>query len=715
MQSMLNEPLNAVIELTSASKEELDELKVTIAPREAFQKMGIPRTTILNDFNFSVEQPQRGLPVIRVTTRQPVREPFLDFLIEASWSKGHLLRQYTLLVDPPVTMEAAPPVQRAPVRQSSSPPPEVSRKPSPVPVPVAAPVTPTHITPAPGAADKYGPVKRNETLWDIAKRVRPDSDISMQQMMLALLRANPEAFADHNINNLKAGATLQIPGREEILALDKSAAIREANRQYTEWQQGRSAGQDANAATKTGSETDQQPESPPVVTPGTADTQEARLQLVAPDDEAIKGAVIPGTPDGGTETQAPESKELLQQLALVTEEAEAGRAQSQELQSRVGNLEKQVADMQRLIELKDTQLANLQNRLAAQNQAASTATSDASAGVVAPASSPSETQVEGTPGANARHDTKPEGIIDRLMENPVLAGLGVLVAMILGGFLWSSTRHRKQEDIFSNEPTLASQMSAARNEGLPATPRIEVSDTSMLSDLSPDDMSPLQGDETSDPLTEADVFIAYGRVEQAEEAIKGALQDDPDNRDLKMKLIEIYQAAGNRTAFDTQAAAFLETVGDEDPDWQRVMSMGREISPANPLYQTATSQQPVRDGEVDFDMDLDGLEESELAGNETGDAGDEVGLDYDTGAKSTANAAEHVDFNLDEFNLDQDEEDLTEGLLQESDEIGTKLDLARAYMDMGDPDGARGILEEVIEEGNDEQKTEAENLISQIA
>jgi len=717
MQSMLNEPLNAVIELTSASKQELDELKVTIAPRETFQKMGIPRTTILNDFKFTLEQSQRGLPVIRVTTRQPVREPFLDFLIEASWSKGHLLRQYTLLVDPPVTMQAAPPVQRAPVRQTPSSQPAVKKTPSPAPVPVAAPVMATHITAAPDNVDKYGPVKRNETLWDIARRVRPDRDISMQQMMIALLRANPEAFTASNINNLKAGATLQIPGRDDILTLDKSAAIREANRQFAEWQQGRAAGQADAAVTTTEPETDQPPQATSGSTPAARDTQEARLQLVAPDEETIKGAVVPGIPEGGTAPQAPESKELIKQLSLVTEEAEAGRAQSQELQSRVGKLEDQVADMQRLIELKDAQLANLQNRLAAQNQTASNTTSDASSEAAAPATARSETQAKGTPGANALRGSTPEGIIDRLMKNPVLAGLGVLVAMILGGFLWSSTRHRKQEDIFRDEPTLASQMSAVRNDESPVTPRIAVSDTSMLSDVSPSDMSPLHGDETSDPLTEADVFVAYGRVQQAEDVIKSALQGSPDNRDLKMKLIEIYHAAGNPAAFDNQAATFRETVDEDDPDWQRVARMGHELSPANPLYQTGISLQPARDGEVDFDMDLDGLEENGAAGNEPVNASgdDDIGLDYDTGANPIGNTAENIDFNLDELNLDQEEEDLSEGLLQESDEIGTKLDLARAYMDMGDPDGARGILEEVIEEGNDEQKTEAENLISQIA
>jgi pilus assembly protein FimV len=140
--------------------------------------------------------------------------------------------------------------------------------------------------------------------------------------------------------------------------------------------------------------------------------------------------------------------------------------------------------------------------------------------------------------------------------------------------------------------------------------------------------------------------------------------------------------------------------------------MGYELSPDNPLYGAAASSRPLREGEMDFDMDLSGMEGNESAGST---AGDEIGLDYETAVKGEEDSAEDIDFHLDELHGDQEEEDIAEGLLQDSDEIGTKLDLARAYMDMGDTDGARGILEEVIDEGSDEQKTEAENLISQLA
>jgi pilus assembly protein FimV len=724
IQSRLNEPLNAVIQLTSATAQELGELKVTIAPREAFDRIGIPRPPVLDDVKFTVEKTAAGKALIRVTTQQPVREPFLDFLIEATWSKGRLLRQYTLLVDPPVTMPVAPPPRQAPVTQAPPTPPEAEYAPRPrthVPavtpaVAVRAPAT------SPNVADKYGPVQRSETLWQIAKRFRPDSDISMEQMMLALLRANPEAFTGDNINNLKAGATLQIPRRDEILSLDRSAAHREVSRQYAQWKQGHGAESSVKQAGASETAPKEQPPVAPAPAPAAATaaatTAEAHLQLVAPEDGAINGAGASGAPAGDATTQAPETKELLQQLTLATKEAEAGRAQTQELQSRVGKLEDEVSSMQRLIELKDEQLANLQKKLAAQDQA-QVANTDRKASPAAAAPVRDQTPVPAkapaseTAAAKAPHDARPGGIIDRLLDNPVLAGLGVLVAMILGGFLWASTRHRKQEDIFDDEPTLASQLSMARHNEPPVTPpRVTVTDASLLSDLATSDMGPLQGEEPSDPLTEADVFIAYGRIQQAEDVIKSALQGNPGNRDLTLKLFEIYHAAGNVAAFDAQAALFHETVGEDDPAWQKIVSMGSELSPANPLYETATSPPPLREGEVDFDMDLSGMEAGNTGG---GTAADDVGIDYASGERTTGDSGENIDFNLDELDIDHDDEDITEGLLQDSDEIGTKLDLARAYMDMGDTDGARGILEEVIEEGSDDQKNEAENLIAQLA
>ena len=357
VRSALNEPFNAVVSLTSATDEQLETLKVSIASREAFSRVGLPRPVILSDFRFSVERSQAGKPVIIITSRDPVREPYMDFLLDAAWPNGRLLKQYTILVDPPLTMPATAPAPVTAVTPAPQPPVGATPPPAPRPQPVAAPVTaPTTVTTAPRpASSTYGPVKRSETLWQVASRVRPGSDISMEQMMLALQRANPDAFINNNINNLRRGAVLDVPTREEILSLNSAEALSEARRQHAEWRERRSQPAEApESATATAATTAPEP------------VPEARLQLVAPEESVVEGAAAPGEPAeaaAGEETAdaaAVPVDDLRQELALANEEVEARRAESGELQSRVSELESQLADMQRLLELKDEQLASIQ-------------------------------------------------------------------------------------------------------------------------------------------------------------------------------------------------------------------------------------------------------------------------------------------------------------------------------------------------------------------
>jgi len=709
IQSTLNDPLKAVIKLTSGTPEELKDLKISIASQEAFERAGISRPVILRDFKFTIDQTDKNRPVIRASTREPVREPFLVFLVEATWPRGRLLRQYTVLVDPPTTIPARPITPKTPL--SAAPQPEVvtaappAPKPplQPRPVPASVPAAPP---PQTEHADTYGPVRRSETLWTIANRLRPDSGITTQQMMLALQRANPEAFMNNNINNLKAGVVLQIPSRDEILGLSPAEALREASRQYSEWQTASSGGTVPEPAVAA------EPE------PGTGSiaSRETRLQLVAPEDEGMEDAAAPGAPESGSETEEI-SSELQQQLALATEEAEAGRARADELESRLGELEVQVTSMQRLLELKDEQLASLQNRLSAagadQQPGAAETMSDAADD---PAATEEADDAEPEPAAEtpATDTDKPANIMEHLLENPVLSGLGVLVAMILGGILWSSTRQRKHADLFSDEPTLANQLSALKEREEPLITGAGISDEATPVRPFVPDSGPPPHEGESDPLTEADVFIAYGRVQQAEDVIQAALHKNPEDKDLKVKLLEVYHAAGNLAAFDTHAEGFHRSVDGDDPLWQKVALMGYELSPGNRLYKDAAGNTEVQESGVDFDMDLSGMDDLDQASapDEEPVAGG-AEIEYEGDDTQADEAAETVEFNLDE--LGGTEQESTEELLDDTDEVGTKLDLARAYLDMGDPEGARSILEEVLEEGNEEQKREAESLFTQLA
>jgi pilus assembly protein FimV len=698
MRSSLNQPMNAVIELTSASASDLSDIKVFIASQQAHDRAGLSRARILSDFKFSVEQDNRGNAFVRITGSDAVHEPFLEFLLELEWPNGHLLREYTVLVDPPVTMPAQPVATAAPVSRTAAPAGQSTARQSRVPSrPVTTPVR-TAAAPA-SSADSYGPVRRNETLWEIAKRTRPGNDISMDQMMHALLRENPQAFMNNNINRLKAGVTLNIPDRNTINTITASEALAESRRQEQEWKAAQqAAAQESEPQTAT-----------PVEAADTVDSTESLLQLTAPEEETTAGLATAssGDPEAVAGTS---STDMGKQLALVSEEAEASKAQSVELQSRVADLEEQIETMKRLLELKDDALAGMQDQVAADadelvvidesETALETDVTDVDVDIEDAAAEEVIEDVVAQAEPEATVVDGARGFVNKLMDNPVLAGLGVLVAILLGGFLWASTRHKGHQSIFDDEMTLEKHMSnASAIKNAQQIPVVDFDD-----DVPEEEMAPLQGYDESDPITEADVYLAYGRIQQAEDVLQAALEHTPDNAELRVKLLEVYHAGGNISAFDREASEFRDSVTEDDARWLRVAVMGFALSPSNELYRAGADDSD-KSGDMEFDMDLSGM--------------DDTIDDMDSDAAASPNAAgmdqpDSIDFNLDDISEEIDEEDANEGLLDNEDEVATKLDLARAYMDMGDPEGARSILDEVMGEGNEEQKREAEDIIAKI-
>ena len=367
MRSALNQPMDAVIELTSATAADIDDINVSLASLDDHSRAGLFKAAILADFRFTIEKNAAGMPVVRIRSDSLVREPYLEFMLELDWSRGRLLRQYTVLVDPPVIMPATPAVPVAPVTRQAAPAPRpVTRPPvaEPVRQPVAAPTT-VDVAPAPETGD-YGPIRRSETLWSIAEQIRPDREISIEQVMLALQRANPHAFEGNNINRLRRGVTLTVPSRDDILSMTSRAARAESQRQFKEWKTARArpAAPAAEAAPEAEASAAEQAEVEASAAGAVDEMQgESRLQLVAPETDAVSGDALPGVPATGDAVSG--EKEIQQQLALATEEVVAERAQSRELQSRVGELEEQITTMKRLLELKDDELARLQQTLGA--------------------------------------------------------------------------------------------------------------------------------------------------------------------------------------------------------------------------------------------------------------------------------------------------------------------------------------------------------------
>jgi pilus assembly protein FimV len=772
LNSALNEPFDAEIRLLAVRPGELREARVGLASREAFARAGMDRALVLNLLDLEVQERPDGRAAIAITSRDPIKEPFLSFLVELTWSDGRLVREYTLLLDPPGY--AAPAGVQAP-RVAPSARGTVAAAPAP-----RAPAQ---------AARTYGPTRRNDTLWAIAERVRPDRSLSLQQVMLALQRANPDAFRDGNVNRLRTGRVLTIPESAEMARMGKAEARGEFSRQYQAWKAGRSAlaerprPQPESAQTRT---------SPPQV----AQTAEAaapaeqappRLKLVTPTEVELETgeATRPlGLAEGGGGPTEQAVASLRRERDLAQEAAHTAEQENRELREQAAELKSQLADLDRLIKLKEADIAALREQLRAAEEERPSAAPPAPTAPAAPAPTAA------------------------LFDNPMLVmGAGAALVLILGGVaLWLVRRRRGAAQAGMEEGFEELEQELYANEGAPGWGGGEAKA------------------EGRNVLAEVDLAIAYGRYDEARELLDGALAEEPNRLDLKNKLLEVHSAAGDTKAFDTLAEDVYQRLGrdDDHPVWRQVAEMGRRLSPGNPLYRggeeppaaapavplaaagaaaAAAGAQAAPSGtgggeeeHIDFDLgfldELEGQEGARDTGTEAGGepsgtaagemelgeleaelerlsrepgageagGGDLEGLDLgESGAGSegaggldlgfaTAEPAapgrgdelEALDFDL---GLGEEETGEPEPLLgggpeeggpdrfaaepggyagaghagEELDEVATKLELARAYIDMGDPVGAREILEEVAQEGSADQKQEAEALIQQIA
>jgi pilus assembly protein FimV len=603
-RSALGQPFVADIPLAIDSPDELRDLKVVLAPPETFARFGLDRPPGLAELRFSVDAAATP-PVIRVSSTRPVSEPFLSLLLEVSWPKGRLLREYTVLLDPPAFDERATPAAAAPPvapRPAAAPRPVERAAPSPAPAPA----------PAVGESQAGGSytVVRGDTLSAIARELRPDPGVSLNQVMLALYRANPEAFLG-NINRLKAGAVLRLPSRDAISGLGRTDADAEVSRQMAEWRE-----------------------------PGTGDAAGARLQLVPP---------APGTVPTGAQAD------------------------------RVRQLEAELAESRRLLELRSRELQALQQRVGVEPAAPPAPESVAEA---APAGQP-EAAVERLPGEGpaepaaaaapagqrARRPNAPKPPVDgsggglvETVSGVVLNQwfLGAAGLVLLGAYLLYRRRTAADETArYADEgpqtltPSLAG--GAARRGDEPflveegtgaaassATGTFAVADLEAPLERTISTEGGMQLDQ-SDAVAEADFHSAYGLYDQAAEILNRALRAEPDRRDLRLKLLEVYFSWENKAAFLDEARAFRAQLGSgTDPDWSKVQIMGRQLCPGDPLFAgaapgdavakvAAAGVVPAAAAAIDFDLtadqpgDLPDLIDFDLGEGDTG-AGDATTL-----------------------------------------------------------------------------------------
>ncbi len=839
VNSALGQVLNAEIDLVSLQPGELDSLSARVAAPEAFRDARIEYSSSLRLLRFSVEKRASGQPYLKVSSIAPINEPFVDALIEVTWPAGRIQREYPILLDPPGYSQgkvappsvAAAPASRAPETPPATAPASSSSTPAAAtsepgsPAPSSGPSATAELASSPPGApretpasgDTYGPVQKGETLRKIAEETKP-SDVSLEQMLVALYRNNQAAFVNNNMNRLKTGQILKVPTAEEAAQVERKDANQEIRTHVADWKAYREQLAGGVASIPARSDTTNAAAgrvASAAVTPPAPPSAEPKDMLKLSKSDTGKAGAGKG---GGNQDR----------VNALQEEVTAKDKALKESQSRVADLEKQIRDMQRLIDLtKGGTPAKPDAKVAAVTPPPVTPAKPEPAKVVpeppkaAEPPKPADTKVAdaGKPAEPPKADaTKPaeppkaaepskpappkadakappkvapppaeKSFTDELVDNPwyLMAGLGVAAALGIGGFLFVRRRKDRAEAGPSSSMTSAfpSDLKPSTNTGKSGGGLVDTGNSSFLTDFDKTGPGAIDTDEV-DPVAEAEVYIAYGRDAQAEEILKEAMARDKGRHEIALKLLEIYHARKSATAFETVAKELKGAVGDSSPLWQKAAAMGAQIDPNNPLYSGAggataaysamapAAAHPKPD--VDFDLagsstaggapapapdfDLD-LDTNKNTSSETHDGAPArpSGMDFDiehpgSAPAPAAAAAPHeekpsFDFDLSglEFpgsakpaaggtDLEVDPTrpapntsaasaasglDLADLSLDSSGDgggegVGTKLELAKAYLEIGDKDGAREILQEVAKEGSSAQKEEAQKLIASL-
>ncbi|MGH8202407.1 MAG: FimV/HubP family polar landmark protein, partial [Steroidobacteraceae bacterium] len=654
--SPLDQPLKAQIELLDATPDAVQNLQVQLAPQDTFARYGLNWPQFLSSVHVKAVHTADGREVIELSSDQPVTDPVLTVLVEANWDRGHLIREYTVLLDPPVYVpnqspgaaQQVAPAATGTARRGG----EIARsqaQTAPAPAPEAsAASTPASAESAAGsgnesastASDSGGEphsltVRHGQTLSGIANGLSGAglASGSTRSWMVAIYQQNPAAF-ERNMNLLRSGAVLRIPDNAAVAAIAPADATAEIRRQYAAWHGGspQSAGAEAG--------------------PG-------RLRLVAP----ASGA-------GGSAAAGAASGEV------------------KSLQAQVQTLQTQLADEHRLMQLKDTELARMQAQLAGKQAPPATNPSPAVqasapplAAAPAPAQAPPSEATAPPPTATPPQQANPvPPVVHRAPSKPAasfkptsgpslvdtlarywwvvalfcLALLGVVFSRILrsrrqsalddslgrlaaaGGSPSPYTRLEPSTgDTASLRPPTADEDNFVVEEsGTHERPKLGVTAGSITAkhvttaDQTISSETAVNLDQ-GDPLAEADFHMAYGLYDQAADLIRIAIGREPERRDLKLKLLEVFFVWGNKEQFLNTARELADSRAEAAPgEWEKIVIMGKQLAPEDPLFAAGAAVSGAASAGVDLD----------LAG------GQSAGLDFDIATgRTTQNQALDLD------------------------------------------------------------------------
>ncbi|MGH8161879.1 MAG: FimV/HubP family polar landmark protein [Gammaproteobacteria bacterium] len=774
----IGQNLQARIPILAANPNILQGLTVSLAKPDAYQQAGIREADFLFNLKFQIKRDAKG-PYVLVTSSQPVRLPFLNILVHAHWASGDVTRQYTLLLNPPVfasngsnkAKAGAPvatpstPARQTPVERPTAPP--------------AQPATPQHYvtqSPTPAAQQArpgtYGPVRRGQTLWGIANSLR--SGASVNQMMIAIYRANPQAFSG-NIDRLRAGATLRVPSRGEVAQISRTAANAQVADQIESWKAATSGGQ--NRIAKAG-----------VAAHSSANQAGGSAQSTAHD--AGKAAGVSSLSGGQVVLTAPKvtqsvaaggvaSKSGAAATAAVGALAAAGVARNGKTGKEAKNdgsaraAAIPAASSGGPAKLHNAELANLAaaGQAAAKKQTPAKTQSRAATDEGRNAKATGGKPVPSHRVAEASTASRLSGTVWNWLTSPkgwIIIALIVLFLILIAFLL--VRRHRKHEHALMalaagasadsslrrhQEPMFASAgatgaaggtLAAASGDGgtLPVSGGLETTGTEATASNEA---------AAADALAQADLRAGYGDYAGAARVLDKALETVPERNDLRVRLLELLFAADDGPAFLAAAEQMRRRVPESGAEWRSVAVMGRELLPDESLFAESreaggrsfesalaggAEMSREEEGEPDFEFELDQLNEDESA--DTGLADDfehtlgelstmietympeggerpiELHLPPGESAaeeESEIPAPDEADVALD-FDLDPPATPAEAPADGERADGRSRLELAQAYLDMDDRESAHETLEAVLADGDEAQREQARRILDSM-
>ena len=713
--SKANEPFKAEIQLLDVDALTSKDVRIRLGSESEFRQAEIVPNRILSRLRFQVRQPSKGKLIVDVASKSKLDIDSLDFVLTARWPSGKVARGYKVPLKDSVLVESAggEVVQSSKVAKSNN---KVNR---------------TTFVDARSLLESIptkGTYKTSQgnTLWSLADKNNPNGQLTVYQTMMAIQALNEDAFYANNINLMKEGAVLRLPTKEQIALFNKAMSKQEFEKQNQAWmdlkRNGRIAKEIESAQLNT------QANSKPASK--VRGISEDSLSLIAGASVLPEGAA--SSNEGGSQKIA----QLEQELSATKENLDKESREKQELGQKLNDLNSQLATLEELIKLKDAQLAELQQQfMSAQN-------------ALQEQKNTVDQLLEADQIRREKEMAEEASLINQFFSNPIFVSIGSVILLLLGvlvGFLIKRSGKKKDEGDELSDFDLASESIAPV-----AIPDVVETEEAPAAE-------PEKEEEDDDPFS-FDFDGAVGEDNNLDDEMDLDIADDPFADDLEQNNIEEDSVFEDDSGFSDDLDLGLddssvEDVTEEDFGFDLDDSDDLEVVDEDNIPTIEPEAEPEQDIEIDDDI-FDGMddfpqdepaiededsEEADFVSNLLNDTDDQDDIDetaiFDEDPnESLANSIEESlteaqnelsedDLEVPTFTEDDavedeeasDEEEEFDFFDASGDEVATKLDLARAYMDMGDEEGARVILEDVITSGNETQVSEAQSMIDRMS